>query len=157
MNFFDEIQVGDREILGTHTFTRDEIVAFARKFDPQPFHVDDEAAKRSLFGALCASGWHTAANWMKYFVAYQQRTAAERVSKGIPVPVTGPSPGFKDLRWLKPVYAGDVITYATEAREKILPKSRPDWGMLIAYNTGTNQDGVLVFDFESRVFVQRHP
>ncbi|OZA00298.1 MAG: dehydratase [Rhizobiales bacterium 17-65-6] len=156
MSFFDDVEIGSRRTLGSHLFTREAVLAFAEKYDPQRFHVDEAAASRTHFGALVASGWHTAATWMKYFVAYQQRTAAERVAKGIAVPVTGPSPGFKDLRWLKPVYAGDVITYATEAREKILPKSRPDWGMLIAYNTGTNQDGVRVFDIESRVFVQRH-
>ncbi|WP_127090232.1 MaoC family dehydratase [Aquabacter cavernae] len=155
MSYFDEMQVGTRRVLGSHLFTRDEIIAFARNYDPQTFHVDEEAAKRSPFGALIASGWHTAATWMKYLLEERTRDDAERRARGLPVPDFGPSPGFKNLRWLKPVYAGDTITYATEVREKLPSKSKPEWGLLMAYNTGTNQHGDLVFDFESTVFVRR--
>ncbi|OYX10396.1 MAG: dehydratase [Rhizobiales bacterium 32-66-8] len=157
MNFFDEIQVGDKEVFGSHLFTREEIIAFAQAYDPQPFHLDEEAAKRTHFGGLVASGWHTAAMWMRLFVEYQKRVAGERMARGAPVPEAGPSPGFKNLRWLKPVYAGDTITYATEARDKHTTKSHPRFGLLIAYNSGVNQDGVLVFDFQSTVFLERHP
>lgn len=155
MSYFDEIQVGDRRVLGSHLFTHDEIVAFAQKYDPQSFHVDDEAAKRSPFGALVASGWHTAACWMKCLMAERARDDAARRARGERVPEFGPSPGFKNMRWLKPVYAGDTITYSTEVREKVPSRSKPDWGLLMAYNTGTNQHGDLVFDFESIVFVKR--
>ena len=157
MKFLDEIEIGERQVLGSYRFEQDDIIAFARKYDPQPFHVDPEAARRTHFGALVASGWQTAAVWMKLFVAFNERHVAERVAKGLPVPELGPSPGFRKLRWLKPVYAGDTLTYATEARGKANSKSRPQFGMLSAYNSASNQDGTLVFDFESMVFLQRQP
>lgn len=155
MSFFDEAEIGQRRQLGNHRFTREEIVAFAQKYDPQPFHLDEAAASRTHFGALVASGWQTAATWMKLFVADVERDTAARMARGAPVPEFGPSPGFKNLRWLKPVYAGDTISYATELKEKIVSKSKPDWGLIIAYNSGTNQHGDLVFDFESTVFIRR--
>lgn len=155
MMFFDDIEVGFREVLGHHTFAQEEMLAFARAYDPQSFHVDPEAARRSHFGALVASGWLTASTWMKYFVAYSAREAAAARAKGLKVPKVGPSTGFTNLRWVKPVYAGDTITYASEVREKTLSRSRPEWGILKAYNSGTNQHGDLVLDFESVVLVER--
>ncbi|MFG1343622.1 MaoC family dehydratase [Xanthobacter autotrophicus DSM 431] len=155
MKFLDEIEVGTRVVLGHHTFTQDEIIAFARRFDPQPFHVDPEAAKRSHFGALVASGWHTASLWMKCNVDFRTREAEAQRTKGERAPMVGPSPGFSNLRWLKPVYAGDTITYASEVREKTASKSKPQWGILKAYNTGTNQYGDLVIDFETAVLLER--
>ena len=155
MRYFEDTEIGARQILGTHLFTREEIIAFARQFDPQPFHTDDEAARRSQFGALCASGWHTAAMWMKCFVAHQTRTLAEAKARGETVASAGPSPGFKNLHWLKPVYVGDTITFATEVKDKQATRSRPQWGLLTAYNTGVNQHGDLVLDFESTVFLER--
>ncbi len=155
MSFFEDIELGERHTLGSHRFLREEILAFAAKFDPQPFHLDEEAAKRTHFGGLVASGWHTASMWMKYFVADRQRDAQERAARGERVAQMGPSPGFDDLRWLKPVYPGDTITYATEVREKVVSKTKPGWGVILAYNSGTNQHGDLVIDFESAVFIQR--
>ncbi|WP_029003939.1 MaoC family dehydratase [Azorhizobium doebereinerae] len=155
MRFFEDTEIGSRQILGAHHFTREEIIGFAQKFDPQPFHVDDEAARRSLFGALCASGWHTAAMWMRCFVDHQMQAMAQAKAAGQTPATFGPSPGFKNLHWLKPVYAGDTITYATEVKDKQVSKSRPKWGLLTAYNTGTNQHGDLVIDFESVVFLER--
>lgn len=155
MNFFDDIEIGTREVLGHHTFSEEEMIAFARAYDPQPFHLDPEAARRSHFGALVASGWHTAATWMKYFLAFNERTAREQKARGERVPLLGPSSGFTNLRWLKPVYAGDTITYATQAKEKTASRSRPQWGILHAYNSGTNQHGDLVIDFESIVLLER--
>ncbi|GGF46775.1 MaoC family dehydratase [Azorhizobium oxalatiphilum] len=155
MRFFEDCDIGSREVLGIHHFTRDEIIAFATQYDPQPFHVDDEAAKRSLFGALCASGWHTAAQWMRCFVDHQQKGVLEARAAGLPVPSGNPSPGFKNLRWLKPVYVGDTITYASEVKEKQVSKSRPKWGILTAHNTGTNQHGDLVIEFDSVGFLER--
>lgn len=155
MSFFEDIEVGDRRALGSHTFTREEIIAFATKYDPQPFHIDEEAAKRTHFGGLVASGWHTASMWMKCFVADRLRDAAERSARGERVAQVGPSPGFKNLRWLKPVYAGDTISFATEVKEKLPSKSKAEWGILVAHNSGVNQHGELVVDFESTVFIQR--
>lgn len=155
MKFLEEIELGTPVVLGRHTFTQDEIIAFARAFDPQPFHVDPEAARRSHFGALVASGWHTAAMWMKYNVTFRAREAEAQRARGERVPMVGPSPGFSNMRWLKPVYAGDTVTYASEARERTASKSKPQWGILKAYNSGTNQHGDVVIDFESVVLLER--
>lgn len=155
MKFLDDIEVGAREVLGHHTFTEAEIIAFARAYDPQPFHLDPEAAKRSHFGALVASGWHTASMWMRYFVHFNQRLTEAQLARGEQVPMVGPSPGFTNMRWLKPVYAGDTITYASEVKEKTASRSKPNWGILKSYNTGSNQYGDVVVDFESVVLLER--
>lgn len=157
MRYFDDIMVGDRIALGSHAFTADDIKAFAKKYDPQPFHMDEAAAATSHFGALCASGWHTVAAWMRLRVLYQQREDAERLDRGEIVAKLGPSPGFRELRWLKPVYAGDTVTYASEVAEKRCSKSRPGWGLIFARNTGTNQKGELVMSFLGSGFVERRP
>ncbi len=103
--------------LGRHTFTAEDIKRFARGFDPQPFHMDEEAAKRSHFGALCASGWHTTAACMRLIVDYHKRLAAEMIARGERPAKIGPSPGFKNLKWLKPIYAGDTVAFASEVIE----------------------------------------
>ena len=109
MKFFEDIVAGERFEVGRHTFLADDIKAFARRFDPQPFHLDEAAAARSHFGALCASGWHTAATWMRLMVEHQRREDDAQRARGEPVAALGPSPGFRELKWLKPVYAGDTI------------------------------------------------
>jgi acyl dehydratase len=157
MRYYDDIQVGDRIELGTHTFTADDIKTFAAQYDPQPFHMDEAAAARSHFGALCASGWHTIAAWMRLRVLQAQREDAERLARGEVLAKLGPSPGFRDLKWLKPVYAGDTITYASEVAEKRATRSRPGWGIIFARNTGTNQRGELVMSFIGSGFVERRP
>ena len=155
MKFFEDIVVGERSELGSHTFTADDIKRFARRFDPQPFHVDEAAAARSHFGALVASGWHTASTWMRLMVEYQRREDDARRARGEPVAGLGPSPGFRDLKWLKPVYAGDTVTYATEVIETRTSNSRPQWGLMSIRNSGVNQKGEPVISFISVVFVQR--
>ena len=155
MKFWEDIAVGEIAEVGRHTFTADSIKAFARRFDPQPFHVDEEAAARSHFGALCASGWHTASVWMRLTVEHQRRDDDARRARGEPVATLGPSPGFRELKWLKPVYAGDTVSYATEIVDKRASGSRPDWGLMWIRNTGTNQNGELVISFVSVAFVQR--
>jgi acyl dehydratase len=155
MRFFEDIAVGDRAEIGRHTFTAEEIKAFATRFDPQPFHLDEAAAAHSLFGALCASGWHTACLWMRLAVEYRRREDAERRARGEPVAALGISPGFRDLRWPNPVYVGDTVTYATEVLELRPSASRPAWGIMAACNTGTNQHGEPVLSFVSSVFIER--
>lgn len=155
MKYFDDIEVGERADLGRFTFTAPDIKAFAKRFDPQAFHLDEAAAARSHFGALCASGWHTASVWMRLMVDHQKRDDAARRSRGEPVAKLGPSPGFRDLKWLKPVYVGDTIEYATEIVEKRHSGSRPAWGLITLRNTGTNQKGELVISFVSVAFVER--
>ena len=117
MKFFDDFQIGERREFGTHTFVADDIKRFARDFDPQPFHVDEETAKRSHFGALVASGWHTTAACMRLIVDYNKRIAAEMMARGERPARIGPSPGFKNLKWLKPIYAGDTINFSSEVIE----------------------------------------
>lgn len=140
--------------LGSHRFDADEIIRFARAFDPQPFHIDSEAAARSHFGALCASGWHTAAVWMRRMVEYRRRVSAEMLARGEQPPTLGVSPGFTDLRWLKPVYAGDTIAYASTLLEERPSASRPGWSLTSSRNTGVNQRGERVFEFTGKVFVK---
>jgi acyl dehydratase len=155
MKFFEDIAVGERMELGRHTFDADGIKAFARRFDPQPFHLDEAAAARSHFGALCASGWHTAALWMRLMVDTQRREDEARRQRGEPVATLGPSPGFKELKWLKPVYVGDTISYATEVVQTRASESRPEWGLITIRNSGVNQKGEPVISFGSVAFVER--
>ncbi len=155
MMFFEDIQVGDRRTIGSHTFTAEEIKRFASAYDPQPFHVDEAAAKESHFGGLVASGWHTAAVWMKLNIRAMQQQMQERRAAGIPVARLGPSPGFDDMKWLKPVYAGDTITFEAEIIAKRESRSRPGWGLLSTRNIGRNQAGEETFAFTAHVFVER--
>jgi len=155
LRFFEDIAVGDRAEIGRHTFTAEEIKAFAARFDPQPFHLAEAAAAHSLFGALCASGWQTACLWMRLAVEHRRREDAERQARGEPVAALGVSPGFRELRWPNPVYVGDTVTYATEVLQLRPSASRPDWGIMTARNTGTNQRGEPVLSFVSSAFVER--
>ena len=155
MNFFDDIVIGERVELGQHTFTTEAIKSFASRFDPQAFHMDEAAAARSPFGALCASGWHTASMWMRLMVEHQRREDAARRDRGEPIAQLGPSPGFRELKWLKPVYVGDTIHYAMEIVEARASNSRPEWGLITLRNTGVNQRGEPVISFISVAFVQR--
>jgi acyl dehydratase len=155
MKFFEDIAVGDRIELGRHVFTADAIKAFALRYDPQPFHVDEAAAARSHFGALVASGWHTAAIWMRLMVEHERREAQAMRGRGEPVAELGPSPGFRDLKWLKPVYVGETISYAMEVIETRASNSRLAWGLMTIRNTGMNQKGEPVISFVSTAFVQR--
>jgi acyl dehydratase len=155
MRFFEDIAVGEKFQLGRVTFTAEAIKAFAVRFDPQVFHVDEEAAKRSHYGALIASGWHTASLWMRLLVEHQRREDEAQRARGEAVAVLGPSPGFRDLKWLKPVYVGDTITYATEVIETRASNSRPGWGLMTIRNIGTNQRGEPVISFVSVAFVER--
>ena len=139
--------------LGGHTFTADEIVTFARAFDPQPFHLDEAAAARSHFGRLAASGWHTAAIWMRLYVASRREAERRADEAGTARPLYGPSPGFKDMRWRKPVHAGDTIRFATAPVARRASASRPGWDLAFSLNTGVNQDGETVFSFEGSGFV----
>lgn len=155
MKFYEDLVIGDREEIGTHRFTADEIRSFAKAYDPQPFHIDEAAAKASHFGGLCASGWQTAATWMRLMVHRRRREAEALAARGEPIPQLGPSPGFRELRWFKPVYADDTVSYATEVVEKRTSLSRPEWGLVCFRNSGTNQHGELVLSFLSTAFVGR--
>lgn len=153
--FFEDIKVGTRIDLGSHVFTRDEIIAFAQKYDPQPFHLSDEGAKNTHFGKLCASGWHTGAAWMRKMIDWQTSAEAEAAARGEPAARAGGSPGFKNLRWLAPVYVDDAIHFFSTVTDKRVSASKPEWGLLFQYNEGINQHGKLVFSFEGCAFRER--
>lgn len=155
MRFFDDIEVGWTRELGKHTFTAEEIKRFASRYDPQLFHMDEKAAKKSQFGALCASGWHTAAVCMRSIVDSTKQMTADMTARGEKVAKTGPSPGFTNLKWLKPVYAGDTIFFTSEVLEKRASESRPGWGIVKTCFMGRNQNGVPVYQFDGVVFVER--
>jgi len=157
VKYLEDVRVGDKTQLGRHTFAAEDIKSFARRFDPQPFHVDEQAAARSHFGALVASGWHTGSVCIRLIVQSRLREEEAMRARGEPAGSTGPSPGFRELKWLKPVYAGDTITYASEIIETRPVRSRPDKGLVFALNTGTNQAGELVISFISCLFVDRRP
>ena len=153
MTLDEYLNIGETRTLGSHTFTADEIKAFAKKFDPQPFHVDEEAARTSLLGGLCASGWHTAAMWMRCNLLSLEKSPMVWKGEG-PAPVFGPSPGFENLRWIKPVYAGDIITYTRTNLSHRALATRPGWRMLSMKSAGFNQKNEPVIEFDSTVLIQ---
>jgi acyl dehydratase len=154
--FLRDAAIGATRDLGAVAFDAASIVAFAEAYDPQAFHLDDAAARRTHFGGLCASGWHTAAAYMSRLLITRARDIAFTAARG-PVPESGPSPGFKTMRWIKPVYAGDTIRFATRITDKRATASRPGWGLVFARNTGVNQRDEPVFAFDSAVFHQWAP
>lgn len=155
MRFFEDVIVGEIVEIGRHTFSAEEIKSFAARFDPQPFHLDEAAAARTHFGRLCASGWHTASMWMRFEALSRLRETEAMRARGEPVAQGGPSPGFRELKWSRPVYVGDTITFSREIVGKRLSSSRPHWGLLSARNLGVNQHGLEVLSFLGSVFVQR--
>jgi acyl dehydratase len=146
--------IGVTTVLGSHTFEAEAIKAFARKYDPQPFHVSEEATKRSVFGRLCASGWHTAATWMKYNLASPMEDEEKRWAGSDPRPEFGPSPGFRNLKWLKPVYAGETITFTRRGISHRPISSRPGWRLLNIRAEAFDSTGDKVLEFESAVMVK---
>ena len=147
----EDIEIGKVHELGSYAFTRENVLSFARRFDPQPFHLDDNAAARGPFGRLAASGWHTAAAWMKCYIATNQVAEAKRRVEGKLCYTTRPSPGFDNLKWIKPVFPGDTINYRLTVTGKRDLASRPDLGMLFSRSEGFNQNGELVYSYEGKV------
>jgi acyl dehydratase len=135
---FEDIQPGQVYELGTRTVTEDELIAFARDWDPQPFHVDPEAAEQSVFGGLIASGWQTGAMWMRMYVDTMLGSAARG------------SPGIEELRWLAPVRPGDTLTGRLTVLEATPSATRPDRGTIRIRGEMVNQDGVTVMAMTSR-------
>jgi acyl dehydratase len=115
MRYFEDVRVGETDTLGPYTITEQEIIAFAEKYDPQPFHTDPDAARTSLFGGLIASGWHTCAIMMRLSVEAGRRKHA----------VTAGSPGVDSCRWLKPVRPGDTLTGRVEVLETWPSRTKP--------------------------------
>lgn len=150
--WFEEIPLNNRIVIGTYTFTEEAIVDFARKYDPQPFHIDPAAAAKSPFGGIIASGWQTAAVWMKLMVAYLHRNISEERAQAGFV-----SPGFREMRWFKPVRPGMTLTYSTENIAKLDWKSRPELGLLEARNEARDDKDELMMSFIGRVLIPKRP
>jgi acyl dehydratase len=148
MTLDERLGVGRTVTLGSHRFEAEEIKAFARKFDPQPFHMDEESAKHSVLGGLCASGWHTASMWMRCNVL-----ARGNAGDGSE-PEFGPSPGFRNLKWLKPVYAGETITFKRTVLGHRPLASRPGWRLMSVRAEAFDSTGDKVIEFESAVLVK---
>ncbi|HTQ77047.1 MAG TPA: MaoC family dehydratase [Burkholderiales bacterium] len=135
--YWEDFKPGTVDEIGRHTFTEAEIIAFARQFDPQPFHVDPEAAEKSFFKGLIASGWHTCAIAMRLMVdKYVGRSA----SLG--------SPGLDNIRWIAPVRAGDTVTYRRTITESRASESKPHIGLVNSRWEAFNQRGELVMTME---------
>ena len=147
MIYFEDLVIGAETEFGTYGVTREEVIEFATKYDPQPFHLSDEAAAKTHFGRLAASGWHTAAMTM----AVIARSVVERGQAGLG------SPGIDELRWLKPVYPGDILHVKGTIVDKTPSRSKPDIGSFRTETTVTNQDGVAVMTFKSIVLIRRRP
>ena len=154
MPWFEDLVIGTRQELGSHSFTEAEIIRFATKFDPQYFHIDPVAAAESPYGGLIASGWHTTSTWMKLMVALIQARTDQLDEQGRK-PAAGPSPGFLELKWPNPVRPGDTVSYSTTLIEKVELRSRPQWGLIRSRNEGVNQRGEMVLSFIGQALVQR--
>lgn len=130
MRYYEDLVVGERSCFGCYEVTKEEVVAFATRYDPQPFHLDEEAAAQTHFGRLAASGWHTAALMMAMSVRHWHESGGQ-ASLG--------SPGLDELRWLRPVYPGDVLRCESELLSKRRSASRPELGVTKARTTVFNQ------------------
>ena len=145
--YWEDLTVGSVRDLGTTSLTAEEIKDFASKFDPQPFHLDEEAARHSMFGSLCASGWHTCSVAMGMTV---RGFLSEAASLG--------SPGLESLKWLKPVYPGDILHLQQVVLESRPLRSRPDVGLVRSRWEMSNQRGEPVMQMEGYgMFRRRHP
>lgn len=153
MSGWDEIAIGETRSLGSHLFTAEKIAIFARMYDPQPFHLDEDTAKESILGGLCASGWHTASVFMRLNVDTMKAEIARRLAAGLTGPEIGPSPGFRNLRWPRPVFAGDTISFEQTITGKRVTASRPGWGLVETANGGVNEKGETVFAFDGAAFI----
>ncbi|HEY0087119.1 MAG TPA: MaoC family dehydratase [Allosphingosinicella sp.] len=147
MIWLDDLKVGDETYFGSTEVTREEVIDFARRYDPQPFHLSDEAAAKTHFGRLAASGWHTCAMVMGVIARHVVET--EQAGLG--------SPGIDELRWLKPVYPGDTLHVHARIIDVTPSRSKPEIGSFRSATTVTNQDGVPVLTFTSIVLMRRKP
>ncbi len=139
MTYFEDLVIGTKAAFGHYEVTREEVIEFAKKYDPQPFHLDDGAAAKTHFGRLAASGWHTTAMTMAMVVENILNTKQAGLG----------SPGIDELRWLKPVYPGDTLRCETELLEKRQSVSKPQMGSFRSRLKVFNQDNVAVMSFIS--------
>ncbi len=147
MQYFEDIEIGTVARFGAYQVTREEVMDFASKYDPQPFHLSDEAAAQTHFGRLSASGWHTCAMVMSMIVENLKNNKQAGLG----------SPGVDELRWLKPVYPGDTLRCETEVFEKRQSQSRPEMGVFKSRMTVFNQDNVAVMSMVSNGLIATRP
>jgi len=147
MRYFEDLELGVEREFGSYEVTREEVIEFASKYDPQPFHLSDEEAAKTHFGRLAASGWHTAA--MTMAVIARKVVGEEQAGLG--------SPGIDELRWLRPVYPGDTLHVYGKILDKTPSRSRPDMGSFRSETTVLNQDGVPVLSMKTIVLIRRRP
>lgn len=147
MRYFEDIEVGSKTSFGHYEVTREEVIEFASKYDPQPFHLDDEAAAKTFFGKLSASGWHTCAMTMRMMVDNMKNQ--QNAGLG--------SPGVDEIRWLKPVYPGDTLRCESEIVEKTPSKSRPEMGSFKGKTTVFNQDDEPVMTLKTIGLIRTRP
>lgn len=145
--YWDDFRAGQEFELGRRTVTKEEIIRFATAFDPQPFHIDEEAAKSYPYGGLIASGWHTASMVMRLFVDGLLATRAPSLG----------SPGIDELRWLKPVRPGDTISLRLVVLEVRASRTKPDRGLLVVRHELSNQAGEMVMTMRSKGLFPRRP
>ncbi len=129
MRYFEDVEIGEKRKFGSYDVTREEVIEFASKYDPQPFHLDDEAAAQTYFGRLSASGWHTCAMTMRMLV--DDMKVNKQAGLG--------SPGVDQIRWLKPVYPGDTLRIENETLSKRQSQSKPEMGSFQGKLTVFNQ------------------
>jgi acyl dehydratase len=144
--YLEDLRVGDRFASNTIEVTEENIIAFARDWDPQQFHLDPKAAEESIFKGLSASGWHTAAMSMRLFITGELKLAGGSVGLGV-----------DELRWPRPVRPGDVLQLETEILDVRASRSKPDRGIIRIRNVTTNQRGEVVQTFMAFVMVRRRP
>ncbi len=144
MQFYEDIAVGAKQSFGRYEVDREEVIEFASKYDPQPFHLDDEAAAQTHFGRISASGWHTCAMTMAMLV--ENLKANKQAGLG--------SPGVDQLRWKKPVYPGDTLRCESEVIEKRRSASRPEMGVYRSRVRVLNQDDLPVMTFISNGLIR---
>ena len=146
MKYLEDFAVGQTMEFPPRTVSEDEIIAFARDYDPQPFHLDKEAARQSLFGGLCASGWHTAGMMMRMLV---DNVIGKYASMG--------SPGVDQLRWVKPVFPGDTLHLRGEILDVKPSRSKPDRGVITSRYEMRNQKGETVLTMQAKGMYARRP
>jgi acyl dehydratase len=144
MLYFENIEVGIVQRFGNYAVTREEMIDFAARYDPQPFHLDDEAAAKTHFGRLSASGWHTGSMAMRMIVDNMK----DRRQAGLG------SPGMEELRWLKSVFAGDTLRCESEVLDKRRSASRPEMGIFRSRLTVFNQDDEPVMSLVSSGLIE---
>ncbi|MDF3885470.1 MaoC family dehydratase [Cupriavidus basilensis] len=144
--YFEDFIAGSKRDLGSHLVTEEEILTFARQYDPQPFHIDKDAAQKSIYKGLISSGWMTCSIMMRLLVDNMTSKAA---SMG--------SPGVDEIRWLKPVYAGDMLSVSLVVLDARASSSKPDRGVVHTQWEATNQRGELVCTVKGMGMYGRRP